>query len=69
MISQKYGELVYSGLWFTPLREALDGFLDKTQKNVTGTVKLKLYKGNIMVAGKESPYAFYDEGISSFGVK
>jgi argininosuccinate synthase len=67
MISQKYGELVYNGLWFSPLREALDGFLDKTQENVTGTVKLKLYKGNIMVAGKESPYALYDEGISSFG--
>ena len=47
--------LVYDGLWFTTIREALDAFVDKTQETVTGTVKLKLYKGNIMVAGKESP--------------
>ena len=67
LISQKYGELVYNGLWFTKLREALDGYLDETQEHVTGTVTLKLYKGNIMAAGKESPYALYDEGISSFG--
>ncbi len=67
LVSQKYGELVYDGLWFTTMREALDAFVDKTQETVTGTVKLKLYKGNIMVAGKESPYALYDEGISSFG--
>jgi argininosuccinate synthase len=66
-VSQKYGQLVYDGLWFTTMREALDAFVDKTQETVTGTVKLKLYKGNIMVAGKESPYALYDEGISSFG--
>jgi argininosuccinate synthase len=67
LVSQKYGQLVYDGLWFTTMREALDVFVDKTQETVTGTVKLKLYKGNIMVAGKESPYALYDEGISSFG--
>ncbi|WBW95700.1 argininosuccinate synthase [Oceanirhabdus sp. W0125-5] len=67
MISHKYAELVYNGLWFTSLKDALDGFIDKTQETVTGTVKLKLYKGNIMVAGMESPYALYDEGISSFG--
>ena len=66
-VSQKYGQLLYDGLWFTTMREALDAFIDKTQETVTGTVKLKLYKGNIMVAGKESPYALYDEGISSFG--
>jgi len=66
-MSQKYGEIVYNGLWFTAIREALDAFINKTQEKVTGTVKLKLYKGNIMVAGKESPYALYDEGISSFG--
>lgn len=66
-ISQKYGELVYNGLWFTKLKDSLDAFVDETQENVTGTVKLKLYKGNIMVAGMESPYALYDEGISSFG--
>jgi len=66
-VAQKYGELVYDGLWFTTMREALDAFVDKTQETVTGYVKLKLYKGNIMVAGKDSPYALYDEGISSFG--
>ena len=67
LISQRYAELVYDGLWFTNLKEALDAFIDKTQENVTGTVKLKLYKGNIMVAGIDSPEALYDEGISSFG--
>lgn len=66
-VAQKYGELVYNGLWFSTMREALDAFVDKTQETVTGTVKLKLYKGNIMSAGKESPNALYDEGISSFG--
>ena len=67
LVSQKYGELVYDGLWFTTMREALDEFVDKTQETVTGTVKLKLYKGNVMVSGKDSAYALYDEGISSFG--
>lgn len=67
LISEKYGELIYNGLWFTTLREAIDAFVETTQENVTGSVKLKLYKGNIMVAGIESPYALYDEGISSFG--
>lgn len=66
-IAQKYGELVYNGLWFTTMREALDAFVDETQETVTGIVKLKLYKGNIMSAGKESPYALYDLDISSFG--
>lgn len=67
IIALKYSELVYNGLWFTTLREALDEFIDKTQEKVTGNVKLKLYKGNVMVAGKESPYALYDKGVSSFG--
>jgi argininosuccinate synthase len=67
MVAQKYGELVYNGLWFTTLKESLDAFVDKTQENVTGWVKLRLYKGNIMVAGKSSPYALYDEDVSSFG--
>ncbi|MBU3112423.1 argininosuccinate synthase [Clostridium lacusfryxellense] len=66
-ISQKYGELVYDGLWFTTMREALDAFVDATQETVTGSVTLKLYKGNIMVASKESPNALYDASISSFG--
>lgn len=67
IISQKYGELVYDGLWFSTLKEALDAFVEVTQKNVTGSVKLKLYKGNVMVAGIDAPYALYDEDISSFG--
>ncbi|KGM95052.1 argininosuccinate synthase [Clostridium novyi A str. 4552] len=67
MVSQKYGELVYNGLWFSTLKESLDAFIDKTQEVVNGTVRLKLYKGNIMVAGMESPNALYEESISSFG--
>lgn len=66
-VSIKYGELVYDGLWFSQLKEALDAFIDSTQENVTGSIKLKLYKGNIMVAGMDSPNALYDEQISSFG--
>jgi argininosuccinate synthase len=58
---------VYNGQWFTPLREALSAFVDETQKNVTGTVKLKLYKGNIISAGATSPYSLYDENIVTFG--
>lgn len=64
--SIKYGELVYDGLWYTNLREALDAFMEATQKNVTGTIKLRLYKGNILPASIESPYALYNEGIASF---
>lgn len=63
----KYAELVYDGLWFTELREALDAFIDVTQKNVTGTVKMKLYKGSMMVASIDAEKPLYDEGISSFG--
>lgn len=67
LISNKYAELVYDGLWYTNLKYALDAFIDKTQENVTGNVKLKLYKGNIVPAGVDSKFALYDEGISSFG--
>ncbi len=67
LISQKFGELVYNGLWFTPLREALSAFVDETQKTVTGEVKVKLYKGNIMNAGVTSPNSLYDENVASFG--
>ena len=66
-VAQKYAELVYNGQWFTPLREALDAFVDATQKTVTGDVKLKLYKGNIINAGVSSPYTLYDETTASFG--
>ena len=67
LIGIKYGEMVYDGQWFTPLREALDAFVDKTQETVTGDVKLKIYKGNIMNAGITSPYSLYSEDIATFG--
>lgn len=63
----KFSELVYNGQWFTPLREALSAFVDKTQETVTGEVKLKLYKGNIINAGMTSPYSLYSEEIATFG--
>ncbi|GKX31118.1 argininosuccinate synthase [Vallitalea longa] len=65
-VSVKFAELVYSGEWFTPLREALSAFVNSTQETVTGKVKLKLYKGNITPAGAESPYSLYNESIASF---
>ena len=65
-IALKYAELVYFGLWFTPLREALDGFVETTQKSVTGTVKLALYKGNVSIAGRASEFALYSPELSSF---
>jgi len=65
-LSIKFAELVYSGEWFTPLREALTAFVDSTQSTVTGTVKLKLYKGNIIPAGATSDYSLYNESIASF---
>ncbi len=66
-LSITYAELVYNGLWFSPLRDALAAFVDKTQETVTGTVKLKLYKGNIIKAGIESPFSLYSEAIATFG--
>jgi argininosuccinate synthase len=66
MAALKYAELVYNGQWFSTLREALDGFVDATQKNVTGTVKLKLYKGNIVPAGVKADKSLYLEDLASF---
>ena len=66
-LAQKMGELVYNGQWFTPLREAISAFTDDLQKTVTGDVKLKLYKGNMINAGVTSPYTLYDEQTASFG--
>ncbi|HKL42770.1 MAG TPA: argininosuccinate synthase [Clostridia bacterium] len=66
-VAKKYAELVYDGIWFNKLRESLDAFVDETQQNVTGTVKVKLYKGNIILAGMASEYALFEECISSFG--
>ena len=62
-----FGELVYNGQWFTPLREALSAFVDKTQETVTGKVRLKLYKGNMINAGVWSDYSLYSEEIATFG--
>ncbi len=61
-----FADIVYNGQWFTPLREALSAFVDQTQKTVTGDVKLKLYKGNIILAGITSPYTLYDEQVATF---
>jgi argininosuccinate synthase len=66
-VAVKYAELVYNGMWFMQLREALDAFVKVTQQKVTGTVRLKLYKGNIIVAGRKSPYSLYREDYASFG--
>jgi argininosuccinate synthase len=65
-IALKYAELVYFGLWFTPLREALDAFVNSTQKEMTGTVTLSLYKGNVSVVSRESEYSLYRTDLSSF---
>lgn len=67
IVSSKFSELVYNGQWFTPLREAISAFVDTTQENVTGNVKLQLYKGNIIPAGATSPYSLHDEELSTFG--
>ena len=65
-VAIRFGELVYDGMWFCQLREALSAFVDDTQKTVTGTVKLKLYKGNIMSAGSKSPYSLWNQGFVTF---
>jgi len=67
VVAHKYAELVYNGQWYTPLREALDAFVDVTQRTVTGTVRLKLYKGNIILVGRKSPYSLYREDFATFG--
>ena len=66
-ISVKYAELVYNGMWFMQLREALDAFVKKTQHKITGTVRIKLYKGNIIISGRKSPFSLYREDYASFG--
>jgi len=67
LVAQRYAELVYFGQWFTPLRQAMDAFFTETQKPVTGTVRLKLYKGNLIVTGRSSPYSLYREDFATFG--
>ena len=65
-MGNKFADIVYEGKWFTPLREAEQAFIESTQKYVTGEVKFKLYKGNIIKQGTTSPYSIYDEDIASF---
>ncbi len=67
IIGVKYAQLVYDGLWFTPLKEALDAFIDKTQETCSGVVKMKMYKGNCTIAGMTSPYSLYNEEFVTFG--
>ena len=67
LISDKWADIVYDGKWFTPLRESLDAFIDKTQETVTGDVTVALYKGNVINAGVKSPYTLYSEEIATFG--
>ncbi|MBE7035435.1 MAG: argininosuccinate synthase [Ruminococcaceae bacterium] len=66
LVANQYADLVYDGLWYTPLRQALAAFVDSTQETVTGTVRMKLYKGTCMAAGAKSPYSLYDEELSTF---
>jgi argininosuccinate synthase len=67
VIAQRYAELIYYGQWFTPLRTSLEAFFDKTQEVVTGSVRLKLYKGNVIPAGRKSPNTLYREDFATFG--
>ena len=67
LVSERYSKLLYDGLWFTPLKESLDGFIEKTQEMVTGTVKMKLYKGTATGVGSKSPYSLYSEQYATFG--
>jgi argininosuccinate synthase len=66
-ISDRYADLVYNGLWFAPLRTALDAFVDETQRTVTGDVKLRLWKGSAQPVGRRSPYGLYDQSLATYG--
>ena len=68
-MAQEYATLVYNGLWFTPMREAMDAFVDATQRVVTGTVKVKLYKGNLEIAGRTSPHSLYDLKLATYTIE
>ena len=65
-VEQRYSDLCYDGMWFSPLKSALDAFIDKSQENVTGTVRMKLYRGNADAVGRSSPYSLYDEGLATY---
>jgi len=66
-VSLQYADTIYNGLWFTPLREALDAFIDKVQERVTGVIRMKLFKGDCRVVGRKSPFALYDQMPASAG--
>jgi argininosuccinate synthase len=66
-VASRYADLVYEGRWWSTEREALDAMVDRTQQNVTGSVRMKLYKGNALISGRKSPYSLYNEGLASFG--
>jgi argininosuccinate synthase len=68
LISTKYGELIYYGLWHSPLRDAFDAFIEKTQEMVNGTIRVKLHKGKCEVVGRRSEYSLYDENLATYGV-
>ena len=67
LVAQRYAEIVYDGMWFHPLRDALDAFVNVTQATVTGTVRLKLYKGNCTPAGTKSDFSLYNQEFCTFG--
>ena len=67
-VSVRYAQLIYDGLWFSALREALAAFVEETQKFVTGSVRLKLYKGNCTPVGRRSPYSLYDKNLATYEV-
>jgi len=67
ILAKKYAELVYYGLWFTPLREAIDGFVDKTEEKITGAITMRLYKGVVQILKRKSPYSLYKKGLATFG--
>jgi len=69
LIAQKYAELIYYGLWETPLKSQLDAYIEQTQKKVTGTIRLKLYKGNCTVVGRKSKFSLYKEELATYGAK
>ena len=69
MISQKYAEIIYYGLWYSPLKEALDGFIESTQKNVTGTIRMKLSKGMCVPVGRKSAYSRYKKELATYGAE
>ena len=65
-LSQEYADIIYNGLWFSPTREAIDAFVQNVQQRVTGTVRLKLFKGGCRVVGRKSPFALYEHGLATY---